>query len=879
MPRTIYLTSFPRGVYRPDADHWVLTPNIQAASTQGVTPLSLDMLASQILKAADREVATAIVAETLLREAVYETLNPHDLDGASRQLSTLVREMIRVGVSTDALRSADSNAAQQLAAVLERYEALLTERGLIDGAARLWAAAPMVQRQEKLFVYGYPRVGRADLYFLDAVAADGSVFVLPYTEDALFSENLSASVLLQQRGWEVVTRTATPATVGDRLSQRFLTPQVDTVEVRAEAYRDRESEVRGALGRVKHLLRSGVSLDEVVLVARREAEYGPTIAAVAWEYGVPVQLGYAVPLSETRCGAWLTQLIEVVEGGTPFEATVRFLKHPLGNNVPAAVWSQARKYHPQDLAGWTSLGADMSALDWPAKGTRDNFNARLEALLAKLGIDHKTAANLQDVAALAFLRRELGAMPSDDQLLLEAYFADIRAALERFTVPYHLEVGGVALHTPLAVFGACYTHVFALGVAEGVFPEALSEPPLLDFRERKLLAAHNVPVETAAERARRERLSVWAMLQTVGETLTLSYSRQVGNQDQIESPIFAALGLTPRSAQPEFHASLEEARQCWLLDSQVHDDSVLENARRGHAVELRREGHEPHDAYDGQLGLPLALADFSFSATSLTRLGQCPFHWFLSKALELKELEEAETDLSPSLRGKLYHRVLELAVNASKAGDGTRAEVMEALIPSFKRAERKLELTSLVGWEKRRAEHLAYLSRAVQDPEFMPEGTEVVDTEVPFEATWRDLKITGVIDRIDRTPDGIVIKDYKTSSSKPKGAKDETGSTKIDVQLPIYLYAAQTDEQFQQETVIGGHYYSLTKREKRILGRAKPGDAALAPLAEQVKEALASGAFPVDPDSLRNACQYCEFDLVCRQGPRVERKRSSNADV
>lgn len=879
MPSTIYLTSFPRSAYRPDADHRVITPNIQAANTLGTPPLSLDGLAGQILKAARREVAPTALTETLLCEAVDDVLKPRDLKGTSRQLSTLVREMMRVGVGPDALRSVDSSAAHQLAAVLERYEALLAERGLIDGAARLWTAAQVVQRQEKLFVYGYPRVGRADLYFLDAVAADGSVFVLPYTESALFSENHSAAALLQRRGWDVVTRTEPPDTVGDRLSERFLTPQGDAADVRAEAYRDRESEVRGALGRVKHLLRNGVAADEIVLVARREAEYGPTIAAVAWEYGVPVHLGYGVRLSETRCGAWLDQLIEVVESGAPFEPTARFLKHPLSGDMPAAVWSQARKHYPQDLAGWTRLGTDVSPLEWPAQATRGSFNTHLESLLEKSGVGKHAEASPQDVATLALLRSELGAMPLDELLPLEAFFADVRAALERLTVPYQPEAGGVALHTPLAVFGASYAHVFVLGVAEGVFPEALSEPPLLDFRERKELAVHNVPVETAAERARRERLSVWALLQAVGETLTLSYSRQVGNQDQIESPIFSALGLTPRPAQPEFHASLEEARQHWLLDNQMHDDHVLKNARQNHAVELRREGHEPHDAYDGHLGLPLNLDDFSFSATSLTHLGQCRFRWFLDGALKLKEPEEAETDLSPALRGRLYHLVLELAVNASKAGNGTREAVLEALVPAFEQVEQKLELTSLVGWDRRRAEHLAYLSRAVQDPEFMPDGTVVVDTERRFETTWRDLKITGVIDRIDRTPDGLVIKDYKTSSSKPKGAKDESGSTKIDVQLPIYLYAAQTDEQFRQDTVIGGHYYSLTKREKRILGHAKPGDAALAPLAEQVKEALASGDFPVDPDSLRNACQYCEFDPVCRQGPRVERKRSSNADV
>ena len=31
--------------------------------------------------------------------------------------------------------------------------------------------------------------------------------------------------------------------------------------------------------------------------------------------------------------------------------------------------------------------------------------------------------------------------------------------------------------------------------------------------------------------------------------------------------------------------------------------------------------------------------------------------------------------------------------------------------------------------------------------------------------------------------------------------------------------------------------------------------------------------FAVDPDVRHDACEYCEFDVVCRVGPRVELKR------
>ena len=41
---------------------------------------------------------------------------------------------------------------------------------------------------------------------------------------------------------------------------------------------------------------------------------------------------------------------------------------------------------------------------------------------------------------------------------------------------------------------------------------------------------------------------------------------------------------------------------------------------------------------------------------------------------------------------------------------------------------------------------------------------------------------------------------------------------------------------------------------------------------ETCKRDLDEGNYPVQPDTKRDACTYCDFDLLCRQGSRLARK-------
>ena len=152
----------------------------------------------------------------------------------------------------------------------------------------------------------------------------------------------------------------------------------------------------------------------------------------------------------------------------------------------------------------------------------------------------------------------------------------------------------------------------------------------------------------------------------------------------------------------------------------------------------------------------------------------------------------------------------------------------------------------------------------------------MVALEQKFEATWRGLRVQGVVDRVDRADDGLQLIDYKTRASPPAGAKDGSGRTRLDVQLPLYLEAA-APTLFPAEPVADARYYSLSAA--RDLRRPRSDDAALDELALRVRRHLEQGSYPVDPDWEHRACATCDFDALCRRGPRLERKRQARGEA
>jgi hypothetical protein len=882
MKRTIYINACPQ--MRDIVGSEVFTPTKRAARTMNVPEQTLEGLALTILSEAKMRVASAITASHILRVASNDVFGSHDAEAASRGLKPSLQTLLRTNIDLKELAKVGSARVERLARVAGNYSERCRQRKLVDPSEVLWRAIECKPERRKIYVYGYFRPRVDELAFIDAIAANESEIVLPCMEEhPIFSENREAVIYLKQRGWQVEEESPTPLTLGESTSLDFAVGRATTSGIPLHVYPHVEAEVRGVLAQIKRRLIAGTAPTDIALVARDDSFYGPYVSAVAWEYGIPVRSLYAVPLKATRVGAWIRLLFESILNGLPFEATARLLAQPLGPGLPDKQWAAVRARRPSGLARWQSLGINLAPLiALPSEDTRTAWVEHFQELLSDFEIGNRVGHWAREVLAYHTLQSNLSAFgesPSD-VLTREEFAAEVLELLNLVTVPAQPGSGGIELHTPLAFFGTRHAHLYVMGLAEGMLPASVIEDAILDFRERHNLSLMGFELETAASAARREALSFFALLQTATESITLSYPRTVQGKETIPSPYLARLGIDVSSTttNPSMMplSSPEEVRRTLLRQEIATDDPILELARHSYVVERGRASTSLHDEYDGVTGMPFDFTKHVWSVSQLTTLGQCPFGWFSKHVLKLFEVEEAQDTLSAVLRGNLYHEVLELALRAvtrsvkDLSQNSVRELALDHLEEVFRRVEKGLGLTLLPAWDVQRAEHLAVLRRAIVAADFIKDGAVVLATERKFEGEWLGLKVRGLVDRIDRTADGIVLVDYKSGSSLTFGPKDMEGKTKLDIQLPLYIQVIGSTV-FKGEAIADAYYYSVSK--SKIIKKSIGGDVlVLAAFVERIKGYLLEGRFPVEPDEERNACKYCDYDLVCRKGGRLERK-------
>jgi len=886
----------------------VLTPNERAARAllgRRVGSVSLAERAVRALRSRGTHVASPLERLMVLRQVVAADGSWADVRGTARRLEPVVSELLRAGLGvrphlSAALRASTDVAPRttRVAELAVSYSRLLAQRGEVDPAEALWLGATAVQEQEPLLTYGYSRLGAAETAFLAALAGDGSVLVLP----AGFSSSDEAAAALSALGWDLQRDERAGLEVGPLVAEAFTrsvtapagaTERAQTAAtgtpdgLAALLLADQEEEVRWVLARVKALLASGALADDVVLVARDERSYGPLVRAVAAEFAIPVRLAYAVPLKESRLGEVAIGLVAAVGRRLPFEETARLLRHPLVRVLTDEAWVTARAWHPEGPGEWGNAGAAVAGLlDWPAKSTWQGYRELFEATLEGLGVAGR--AEGRDRRALARLLKSLrhAAPPGgakDEAATLGDFLALLTDVIETAVLPVDPPGrGAVELHTPLAVFGARYEHVFVLGLSEGVFPQAVREDPVIDFMERRALAGLGLKLEDAEGAAEREELSFLAVLHAAGSSLTLTAPRMAGSSERLPSPYLAAAGVTEdlRVGPRPPASALEE-----LI---VRLPGATGAAARAWGVERRRESAQQPDAHDGITGEPVHVSG-PFSATQLTTFGQCSFRWFGQHGLRLSEVTEAEEEVTPLTAGSVFHDTLKTAVervmrrgDAGATGDPEmfRTAVVEELEAAYEAAheerEKRGERVRSKTWPLQKSENLDKLRRLVRSADFILAGSRVADLEKGFRATWREIPVRGVVDRIDveRTPDGerLVLTDYKLGKSAPRGAKGPRGTLNLDVQLPLYIEAA-APALHPGAQVGAARYLSINGANvSKVVDPAKVDSAALDGLVARFRTALASGAFPLDPDPRQEACQYCPFDPVCRRGPRLSRK-------
>jgi len=863
----------------------VITASRAIASYLKVPYYSLENLAQRIVRSQGIGVASTLQSRRLLQNAVREVVETQSVAGTAQAFLATIKDLFRSGVDLVKLQENSDPRVRQIAKVAIAYQQQLRQVKRIDGSELCWQSAAVNCDRQAYTFYGYFAPSRDELTLINAIAAEDSILLLPTSD---FYPQHQTLAWLQSQGWEL--RTSQSAnTFGCQSQQCFQQESTLPPGMKLNIFPSLEAEIRGVLTQVKVLLSQEVAAQDIVLVTREEQMYGETLRDVAWEYGIPVQVAYEIPVAQTRLGAWLKLLLEVVRDNFPFEATAKLLSHPLVKQMPSEMWAQARATHPQGLAAWQELGLDLNLLDFQNIHSREVWVKRLLEILSSWEILENAKAWAREVVAYYRLQSGLTELSRSGQQNLDkqTFSQEIAEILALITIPTQPGRGGVELHCPTSILGTSYSHVFFLGCAEGILPAAIADDPLLDFHSRKQLLQQGFQLTTAVDLAAKETFDFYCLLNVPTQSITFSYPELLERNPTIPSLYLSRLQVKPTPIDLLPLASVEQVRQQYLrqpdllsellksdrhlkLNSQEYNPLLITEIAHALEVESIRESAISPDQYDGVVGIGIDPQQKIFSASQLTQLGQCPFKWFSAKLLRLKELPEAESELDPAVRGNLYHKCLELSLAQIKTAQDLAEFNQTQLAQAFAVAEQDLKLAQLPGWEAQRQEHLNLLALNLATAEFLPPGREVVALETKFTMEWHGLQVRGQVDRIDRTEAGLTVIDYKTSGVTPAGVKDATGKANLDIQLAVYQDAIA--QQYPEREIDSAAYYSLTKQ--KTISRPKKEPEELAAFAARVKTQLQQGHYPVAPDRDRHACRYCDFDLVCRQGDRLSRKNS-----
>jgi ATP-dependent helicase/nuclease subunit B len=315
--------------------------------------------------------------------------------------------------------------------------------------------------------------------------------------------------------------------------------------------------------------------------------------------------------------------------------------------------------------------------------------------------------------------------------------------------------------------------------------------------------------------------------------------------------------------------------------------------------------YSPHDPQAHELAAPIrrqldpVTAERPISASRLATFARCGFMYLLRYVLRLEPaLEPLERrKLEPLERGTLFHEVAERFLRERRdrgelpvrdtpemrrrlleKGDESLEGLVASSPPRYKKLwewERERFRLGLLAWLRREEVNGGRTTPAHFEVSFGlagAPGTAEPHSLAPLDIDLGDerrLRVSGVIDRIDRHPDGsLCLRDYKTGRApKDDGAVFRGGRQ---LQIPFYILAAA--QLFPEQPVVDAFLDYVDGGRRLAVNPATVKGQEFQTLLRGLVDAIGQGIFAQEPSS----CGWCDFTAVC--GPsallraRLQRK-------
>lgn len=509
---------------------------------------------------------------------------------------------------------------------------------------------------------------------------------------------------------------------------------------------------------------------------------------------------------------------------------------------------------------------------------------------ASLRVVHCARASVatcdRDVAALRELKNALRALVFSEtafgsarEIAFAEFLLELRGAIEAATyrVPPPEETESILAASVLSARGLSFRAVALVGLAEGEFPRATTEDPLLMETDR---AALNLAPRLSGDEVTFFYEAVTRATEKI--LFTRSYLADDG-QPWEASPYWEhILGLidtkpsrADKSIAPEDAASETELN----LISNANQASA-----HGAQILAARMADQARGQFEGDLSaLRARLAQhFSpthpWSASRLETFGTCPFAFFTAYVLKLEPRPPAEAGYDVRQLGTMYHAILETLFR--DAPDPTNLDALLAALPGIARkifddAPETYGFRPTALWQQQRAELERILVDTLRALSEVSDGWKPAHFELAFGKNSKpplvlrgddgdEIRLRGYIDRVDVNDAGeLRVLDYKAGSSSITNQDLDDGK-----RLQLALYALALRDALKIGAPVAGLYWHINAAKASSLKLEKyPGgiDAAFERATEHALAHVArirAGDFaPHPPDG--GCPQWCPATAFC----------------
>ncbi|MGG3466797.1 PD-(D/E)XK nuclease family protein [Neobacillus pocheonensis] len=453
-------------------------------------------------------------------------------------------------------------------------------------------------------------------------------------------------------------------------------------------------------------------------------------------------------------------------------------------------------------------------------------------------------------------------------------------------------------------------NVYVVGLDNKKFPGNASEDPILLDTERIQLR-NNLPL--LREQGQVQLYNLLQLLAQSTGTVTVSFCNFEINDNRSINPAFVVLQcyrFMTGNKDAEFKElkslpsslfanDIFEEKDYWneKLISEANgriEEAVLQqfpNVKAGMSAEKTRNSSN-FSEYDGLVQIdagrfdPRLNPEKTLSAGKLETLAKCPYSYFLKEVLRVRPVEEVAYDankwLDAATRGSLLHSIFETFYKTLQQ-ENTKPSVANHLSQIHEIANSLIDQQKEIllppnerVYQREVNDILACCEIFLKEEERYNENYDPLHFEYSFGIGDKEpaiitlpsgeVKISGIIDRVDKSKDGNYhIIDYKTGSTY---SYSKNGAFKGGRQLQHFIYALAIEQHLglgEGAVEESTYYFPTVKGMAERFSRSQ--DAALrtngVDILEKLIDVIKHGHFEMTDNE--EDCKFCELKLVCRR--------------